>query len=79
MREIMKRKNVAVTNKNVNRKLKKKYFLALPLYILYVLIFELYFGYGLSELWSRFKRFSKKGKKVVKRKSKFIKMKLRDI
>jgi len=45
-------------------KLKKKYFLALPLYILYVLIFELYFGYGLSELWSRFKRFSKKGKKA---------------
>lgn len=75
----MKRSNVAVPKKIVKRKVNKKYFLALPLYILYVLVFELYFGYGLSELWSRLKRFSNKGKKAVKRKSKFIKMKLRDI
>lgn len=75
----MKNKNVNVKSNIMKHKSRKKYLLALPLYVIYVLVFELYFGFGLGELWSRFKKFTKKGKKVVKRKSKFIKMKLRDI
>ncbi len=75
----MKSKNVNVASSVKKHRRGKICFLALPLYVLYVFVFELYFGYGISELWSRFKRMTKKGKKVARRKSKFIKMKLRDI
>lgn len=59
-------------------KLSLLYKLALPIYIVYVLVFELFADYGASDIWSRAKKIFKKGKKKLGSKSKFIKLKLRD-
>lgn len=56
---------------------RKKLLLALPIYILYVLIVEVYFGFGLGELWDEFIKMMKKFKKSpkqVRRKRKFIRI-----
>lgn len=64
---------------------KKKLLFALPIYILYVLIVEVYFGFGMGELWDRFVRYTKKYKlndlnklKIWKNKNKnkFIRIKI---
>lgn len=41
---------------------KKKLLYALPIYILYVLIVEVYMGFGMGELWDKLVRYTKKYK-----------------
>jgi len=74
----MNSRKVTVNSKK-HHKSKKRYFLALPIYLIYVFVFELYFGYGISELWNRIKKITKVGKKKIKRKSKFIRLQMREI